>query len=382
MKYKSIFDATVDYPGPSGPYPTRSTSLLSSEKSIVGAIFNRLAIDVSNGKFIHASVGPNGVLNDIPDSFLNRAFRNGPNENQNGQDFIMDIVLTMCNDGCACIVVTKREDTKPTALQVGTPVGFYADYIKVRLFNNEKQSYEDVLCKKGVDVAPVTNPYYSVMNDSCQAVRRLMAKLNNIDMYSKDVTGGKMNGVITVPHDVSLEQGKKYAKGIIQSIDYLQNYIYNKYGFMVLGSQCDVKFPGKSIDPKVFDEVKELEDEVYAQLGIPKEVFLGTAKEEQIRAYQAGTIEQFWKSITSSLRKTFLHDRQEEDIVVTRDMFSGVTGQNIGDMADKLARNSVINPNELRGRLGLVASDQPIADSLYNKNMPLQDQEYNIFETR
>ncbi len=57
----------------SGFYPSLSTiGLGAAEKSIVGSIFNRIAIDVSNNRFMHVKVDDEGFIEEIPDSMINR----------------------------------------------------------------------------------------------------------------------------------------------------------------------------------------------------------------------------------------------------------------------------------------------------------------------
>lgn len=375
-KYKSIFNRspTYDY-GPSGMSPMALQGYVMGQKSMISAIIEKIAISVANGMFMHAVVGENGIIKSKPDSFLNHAFTTGPNVNQTGIDFIIDIVNKMCTYGAAAVVATKTDDLdKPCEFVVGVPTEWRSRAIQVELFNNEKQDTDYVWCEKMRDVAILINPYYSGMNAGGSAIQRLNRKLNELDVYSNKVTGSKINAVLSIPQDVAMQQGMEFAKKSIKAIDELSNYTYNKYGFIVTGSKAEISFPNKQIEPGIFDEVKQLHSEVYAQLGMPESVFLGTATEEEIRGYEANTVEIFWKTIRWGLTKVFLAGRTNEQVVVYRSMFAGVTGQNMGDMVDKLARNSMIDPNECRGQIGLIASNDPLADSLANKNMPMQDQ--------
>lgn len=372
-EYRSVFNRSPTYGdyGPSGDFPQRASALYLAEKSIIGAIFNKIAIDVSSGRFQHATVDQNGLLVDLPDSSLNRAFKRGPNVNQTVQDFIMDIVLTLCNIGTCAVVRVNDEE-----YQVGLIQQFYRDRVKVELFNNDTQRREDVVVFKRGECAVMVNPLYTVMNEGGSAIQRLMQKLGQLDVYSQAAMSGKINGAIAIPHDLGRETGIKQAKDYVKGIAEISEYSYNKYGFLVIGDQSKVTPFGRAIEPNVFDQVSALEKEVYAQLGIPQEVFLGTADEYQTRAYQSGTVEAFWRTISQALTMAFIDNIDEEKIIVTRDMFSGVTGQNLGDMVDRMSRNGIYMPNEIRAKLGDLASDDPIANSLANKNMPMQDQMY------
>ena len=359
----------------SGYYPSLTTiGLGMAEKSIVGSIFNRIAIDVANNQFMHVKVDEEGFIEEIPDSAINHRLRYRPNVNQMPTQFIRDIVLRMCSDGCAVVVQSYTDDNgDPEQIQVGSAIGWSPDHIRVQLFNNERQSIESVLVEKS-KCAVIENPLYTVMNDNASGIKRLSAKIAQMDAYTAAATSGKINAFVGLDYDTSNPLMEARAQKRIASLE--EQMANNKYGVYFHDATDKITFPNKPIDIDIVDQVKYLEDQVFAELGLTRSVFTGEAKEDANRIYQAKTVEPFCKAISEALtfmwipEDMFTHER----IISTKSMFAGVTGAEIADMSDKLSRNAIVKGNEVRRELGLLKSDEPQANMLMNPNMPLQDQ--------
>ena len=359
----------------SGFYPSLSTiGLGAAEKSIVGSIFNRIAIDVSNNRFMHVKVDDEGFIEEIPDSMINRRLRYKPNINQSPSQFIRDIVLRLCSEGCAAVVTTyTNDDDEPEQIQVGSISGWYPEHVCVQLFNNTKQSIESVVVEKS-KCAIIENPLYTVMNDNASGIKRLISKISQMDAYTAAATSGKINAFVGLDYDTSNPLMKQRARQRIEDLEeQMQN---NKYGIYIHDSTDKITFPNKPIDIDVVDQVKYLEEQVFAELGLTRSVFTGEAKEDANRIYQAKTVEPFCRAISEGLTYMWISEDMfsQERIISTKSMFSGVTGTEIADMSDKLSRNAIVKGNEVRRELGLIKSDEPQANMLMNPNMPLQDQ--------
>lgn len=360
--------------GAAGYYPFTTSFLGGAEKSIVGSIFNRIAIDVSTNKFMHVKIDGEGYIEEIPDSEINRCLLYRPNINQAPKQFLRDIVLGLCNEGCVGIVKTEwNEDGDPTAIQCGTITNWYSNYVTTNLFNNVKQTYEEVQVDKN-ELAIIENPLYTVMNDHSSSIKRLMAKLSQMDAYTEAATSGKISAFIGLDYDTTTAIGTKKAEQRIESIQ--QQMAQSKYGLVFHESSEKVTFPNKQIDIDIISQVQYLEDQVFAELGMTREVFIGTAKPEAVRQYQAKTVEPFCQAITEALTYMFIPKDmyRQEKILYTKPLFSGVTGPEFADITDKLSRNAVVKSNEVRLELGLLKSDEAQANMLMNPNMPMGDQ--------
>lgn len=371
---RSIFNkvSSGNY-GPVGNWNATVGNIFMAERSIVAGIFNRIAIDVAAVDIAEATVDHNGLLMDFPDDRLNFALRYKPNTNQTPSAFKRDIVMTMCTDGVAAVVRTIDEAWSNTLeLQVGVPFEFYPKHVKVRLWNNARQVFQDVVVPKS-NAAIIENPLYAVMNENGSAIQRLLRKLGGMDAYTEQASKGKINAFIGIPYELNTDFQRAAAEARIKSIE--EQAANSKYGFTIIGANDKVTFPPTPVNLNILEQVKDLENEVYAQLGVPRDVFIGTATEDQRKDYQMKTVSPFVKAITEAMNCTeWVPDPSVKKIISTRNVFEGLTGETFAQMTDVFGRNSVVMPNEVRSQIGYVASDDPIANSLANKNMPIQDQ--------
>lgn len=372
---KSIFNANSysrNY-GPTGWWNSTAGTIAPSERSILAGIFTRIAIDVSGAEIAEATVDTNGLLLDFPQDRLNKALRIQPNKNQTPSAFKRDIVLTMCTNGIAIVAKTMEDPLEDTMeLQVGIPVQWYPDHVKISVWNNALQKDQTVVVPKK-SAAIIENPLYEVMNDNGSAISRLMKKLGGMDAYTENASKGKINAFIGLPYEMSGQFQITAAENRIKSIE--EQLSKSAYGLTYIGANDKVTFPNVPINLNILEQVKELEEEVYAQLGVPKEVFFGNANEDQRRDYEKKTVGPFIKAITEAMNCTdWVTDPFQKKVIATRNVFEGLTGESFAQLSDVFARNSVVYPNEVRAQIGYVASDDPIANSLANKNMPIQDQ--------
>lgn len=72
------------------------------DRSIISSLYNRIAIDVSAIEIRHCRIDKTTqqYLETIDDG-LNQCLNIEANIDQSGRDFIMDVVMTMCDDGAA-----------------------------------------------------------------------------------------------------------------------------------------------------------------------------------------------------------------------------------------------------------------------------------------
>jgi hypothetical protein len=113
-----------------------------------------------------------------------------------------------------------------------------------------------------------------------------------------------------------------------------------------------------------------------SQIGIPEEVFNGTADEKIMLNYQTRTLEPIISGIADELKRKFISKNARTrgySIMFFKDPFSLVPVANIADIADRFTRNEILTSNEVRQIIGFKPSDDPKADELINANMPVQD---------
>ena len=170
--------------GPShGFRPDRFYPSRTSTKSYVLPIYNRLAVDAASVTFAHAKVDDEKRFLEEKPTRLNDALTTSANIDQGPQALRIDAYMTLFEEGSIAIVAVDAEDDPSGGLidvitiRVGKVVDWSNLQVKVRLFNELKQDYEEVWVDK--DVTPVVeNPFYSIMNEPNSTMRRLVRKLD------------------------------------------------------------------------------------------------------------------------------------------------------------------------------------------------------------
>ena len=117
---------------------------------------------------------------------------------------------------------------------------------------------------------------------------------------------------------------------------------------------------------------------LYGQLGMTEEIFKGTADEKTMLNYYNRTIEPILSAIVLEMKRKFLSKTartQHQSIMFFRDPFKLVPVQDIADISDKLTRNEIASPNEIRSIIGWKPAEDPEADQLRNRNISQSNEE-------
>jgi len=88
--------------------------------------------------------------------------------------------------------------------------------------------------------------------------------------------------------------------------------------------------------------------------------------------YYSRTVEPIISAIVDEMKRKFLTKTartQGQSIQFFRDPFKLVPTSKIPDIADKLTRNEILAPNEIRQIIGYKPSKDPKADELRNRNI-------------
>lgn len=128
--------------GPSSSYrPDRIVLRKSSEKSVVGAIYNRIAVECSSIDIRHVRLDDNNRFKEIILSDLNECLTLEANKDQTAKMLIRDIVLSMFDEGvvAVCPIDTTINPKKSSSydiqsLRVAKILQWYPDYIQVEVY--------------------------------------------------------------------------------------------------------------------------------------------------------------------------------------------------------------------------------------------------------
>ena len=386
-RLKHSWDAFVDafsgrqsrefwYMGPSSSYrPDRVRMTRGNERTIVTAIYNRIALDVASVDIRHVRLDDNDRYKEDINSNLNDCLSFMANKDQTAREFIQDVVMSMFDEGCIAIVPVKTTVNPRTGsfdideLRTGKIVEWYPTSVKVNVYNEATGKREDIIMGKST-VAIVENPFYAVMNEPNSTVQRLIRKLALLDAADEDATSGKLDLIIQLPYVIKSEARQRQAEERRKQIE--RQLSEGRYGIAYTDGTERITQLNRSVENNLLKQIEYLQDLVYSQLTITQEIMNGTADEATMLNYQNRTIAVILSRITESMKCKFLTKTartQRQSIEFFQDPFKFVPIQNLADIADKFTRNEIMSSNEIRQIVGMKPSKDPEADELRNKNI-------------
>ena len=332
--------------------PDRVRRSITSERTIIMSIMNRIALDVSNVSIKHVHTDDKGRYDKDMMSGLNSCLTINANLDQTSRNFIKDVVMSMFDEGVVAIVPTvASENVKTTEsydiyeLRTGKIVEWYPRNVKVRVYNEDIGSREDIILPKRC-VAIVENPFYEVMNEPNSTLKRLLRKLTLIDAVDEQSGSGKLDLIIQLPYTIKSEARRIQAEERKKDIE--MQLAGSKYGIEYLTSM------------------------LYSQLGITSSIMDGTADEKTMLNYENRTLVPILSAIVDAMTYKFLTKTaytKGQRIMYFRDPFKLVPVSEIATIADTFTRNEIMSTNELRQVIGMMPVKDPRADELRNKNL-------------
>lgn len=371
-----------------GLRPDRKFYGISSERTIVGSVYNTLSVDAAAHDFRHVQLDENDQFLHERDSYLNECLSLKANIDQEAQQFKQDIVLTMIEDGVAAIVpvettgdpiLSGNYDIKN--LRVASVTQWYPDRVTLNIYNEKTGQREDVTLPKHV-VALVENPFYSVMNQTNSTLQRLLRKLAMLDQVDEASASGKLDLIIQLPYVIKSEARRQQANQRREDIELQLKG--SKYGIAYTDGTERITQLNRPAENTLLSQVEYLTKLLYSQLGLTPEIMNGTADEQTMLNYMNRTIKPILKAIQEAMESTFLTKTarsQKQAIRFSRNPFELVPLNNVAEIADKFTRNEIMTANEIRVIVGLRPSKDPKANELRNSNMPQPEESTPIQPT-
>jgi hypothetical protein len=295
--------------------------------------------------------------------------------------YTMDLILSMFDEGVVAEVPVECDvDPKYTSgyailqMRTGKIVEWKPKMVRVRVYNQYSGTQEEVILPKE-KVGIIENPFYSVMNEPMGILQRLIHKMNLLDAIDEQNGSSKMNMIIQLPYVVKSEQQRKTADARLTQIE--QQLNNSKYGIAYTDGTEKIVQLNRPLENNLMSQIEYLTNMVYSQLGITASILDGTADEKTMLNYYNRTIEPILSAIVNERKRKFLSKTARtrgESIMYFRDPFKLTPVTNLADIADKLTRNAILSSNEFRAIIGYKPVDDPMANELSNKNMPMQDQ--------
>ena len=352
-------------------YPARN-----SEKSIVNAVYNRIANDVAQVQIQHARMDQNGMyINTMPSKF-NQCLSLEANIDQTGRSFILDLCLTLFDEGVVAVVpVDTTEDPYLTtsydicSMRVGRIKEWFPDAVRVDLYDERTGQHKRIKCHKRT-VAIIENPFYTVMNEPNSTAKRLIRKLNLIDMMDERNSSGKLDLIIKLPYVVKSEARRAQADARRKDIE--KQLTSSQYGIAYTDGTEEIVQLNRPIENRLASQVKDLQADLYAQLGITQAILDGSASEQQMLNYYSRTIEPILSAIADEFKRKFLSKTaisQGQSVWFFRNPFKLVPVDKVAAIADSFTRNEILTSNEVRAIVGYKPVNSQAANELRNKNL-------------
>lgn len=372
----------VSYSSASYYKPDRIRLHRGNERSIITSVYNRIAIDCAAIDIRHVKLDENKKYKEDIDDELNDIFLTEANLDQTGRAFFQDAVMTMLEEGHVALVITKAnidpsksEAYKIQSLRTGIVTKWFPNAVKVNVYNEDTGRHEEVIVSKR-NVAIIENPLYAVMNEPNSTLQRLIRKLNLLDMIDEQSSSGKLDIIIQLPYVIKTEARRKQAESRRKDIE--MQLAGSKYGIAYTDGTERITQLNRPAENNLLKTIEYLTSMLYGQLGITEEVFKGTADDKVMLNYYNRTIEPILSSAVLEMRRKFLSKTartQGQSIMFFRDPFKLVPVSELADISDKLTRNEIMSPNEVRGIIGYKPSDDPNADQLRNRNIAQSGEE-------
>ena len=363
--------------GPSYGYrPDRMRYTRGNERSIVTAVYNRIAMDVAAVNLKHIRLDENDRYKETIDSGLNNCLSIEANLDQTGRAFIQDLVASMLDEGCVAAVPTDADDEpedsgnfKVYTLRTGKILEWYPRHVKVEVYNEQEGQRQQIIIPKST-VPLIENPMYSVMNEPNSIYQRLVRKLTLLDVVDEQTSSGKLDLVIQLPFIIKTEARRVQAEKRRRDIE--KQLSEGRYGIAYTDGTERITQLNRPVENNLMKQIEYLTSMFFSQLGITQSILDGTADEKTMLNYYNRTIEPILSAIADEMKRKFLTPTarsQKQTIAYFRDPFKLVPVNDIAEIADKFTRNEIMTSNEIRQVIGMKPSSDPNADVLRNKNL-------------
>lgn len=360
-----------------GIRPDRVRLRLSNERSIISAIYTRIAIDVASIDIRHVRLDESGRYQEDINSGLNNCLSLEANIDQIAQHFIVDLVMSMFDEGSIAAVPVDTNISPEGAgsvdiqtMRVGRIVQWYPRHVRLDIYNDRTGRREEVVLEKR-SVAIIENPLYSVMNEPNSTLQRLIRKLNLLDAVDEQSASGKLDLIVQLPYVIKSDARRKQAEQRAADIEFQLKG--SKYGIAYTDGSEKITQLNRPAENNLMGQIEYLTQMLYGQLGLTPEVMLGTADEATMLNYINRTIVPILTAFSQEMKRKFLSKTartQGQSIEFFRDPFKLVPMKDLAEMADKFTRNEIVTSNEFRQFMGIKPSKDPKADELRNSNMP------------
>ena len=370
--------STVTYHGGfgSGTRPDRYRMSAGNEKSFVASVYTRIALDVAAVEMHHAKIDDNENFKEAIAGDLEEFMNTEANIDQTSMNYTIDLVLSMFDEGVVAevpVVCERNSDGSFKSLdevRLGKITEWRPDQVRVNLYNQITGKKEEVVVGKR-EISIVENPFYAVMNERNSLAKRLMRKLAILDVVDDKNGSDKLNMIIQLPYVVRTDAQRTTARNRLKEMQ--EQLTESNLGVTYVDGTEKIIQLNKPLENNLQGQIEWLTKLFFSQLYINEDILTGTADEKTMTNYMNRTVATVLEAICAERKRKFLTKEQRkrgESIVYLQDPFRLIPVTQIAEIGDKMTRNAILSPNEVRGMIGYKPSDDPASDQLVNRNMP------------
>ena len=389
-RFKSAYNAFMGrdptvrtyYYGGSGTRLDRTRHRIQNERSIVNSIINRISVDAASIDIKHVKVDNDGNYVETINDKLNRLFTVEANVDQTGRVMFQDLIYSMLDEGCVALMPTDltanpnyTDSYEVEEARVGKVVEWFPEDVLVEAYNEKTGRKEQILLEKRY--TPIfENPFYAIMNEPNSTLQRLIRVLNQLDTMNEQSCSGKMDLIVQLPYAVKNPAKLAIAEDRRKNIE--AQLTNSKYGIAYIDGTEKVIQLNRPVENNLWNQAKELKEDLFNQMGFTMEILNGTADEKTMTNYYSRIVEPILTCIVEEIYRKWLSrtaQSKNQSVKFFRDPFRLIPVNQVAEMSDKLTRNEILTSNEVRTKIGMKPSDDPKANELRNSNINQSNEE-------
>ena len=348
------------------------------ERTIIQSIYTRFAVDASSYSIRNVNIEPTtGTITEyVAKSSIDDIFNFSANIDQTGRSFIQDIVSSMLNDGVVAIVpvdtdIDVNDDGvfKVNSARTGRIITWYPQAVDVELYNDKIGVRQTIHIEKK-NVCILQNPFYATMNQPNSTVKRLVHKMNLLDVIDQQSSSGKLDIIIQLPYTIKSEARKQQAEERKRKIE--DQMSGSKYGVAYIDAAEKITQLNRPAENNLMNQIEYLTRMLYGQLGITDAILDGSADEATMLSYFNRVIEPLLATICLEVERSWISKNARSRgsrMRVIKDPLRYVTASNLGEMLEGLSRNEIFSSDESRILFGRLPVNTERSSSLLNKQI-------------
>lgn len=348
------------------------------ERTIIQSIYTRFAVDASSYSIRNVNVETTtGTIKDyVEKSSIDDIFNFSANIDQTGRSFIQDIVSSMLNDGVVAIVPVDTDIGidddgvfKVNSARAGRIITWYPQAVDVELYNDRIGVRQTIHIEKK-NVCILQNPFYATMNRPNSTVKRLVHKMNLLDVIDQQSSSGKLDIIIQLPYTIKSEARKQQAEERKRKIE--DQMSGSKYGVAYIDAAEKITQLNRPAENNLMNQIEYLTRMLYGQLGITDAILDGSADEATMLSYFNRVIEPLLATICLEVERTWISKNARSRgsrMRVIKDPLRYVTASSLGEMLEGLSRNEIFSSDESRILFGRLPVNTERSSSLLNKQI-------------